>query len=256
MKRVVMFSGGIGSWAAARRVADEHGTADMTLLFADTLIEDLDLYRFLDQAAANIGAPLVRLCDGRTPFQVFRDERFFGNSRVDPCSKILKRKLLDKWRNEHCSPADTVIYLGLDWSEKHRLNRLLERVKTWRYEAPLADRPTISKAGMLKWAESYGIEPPALYGLGFPHNNCGGACVKAGKAHWRHLLRTLPEVFAKWEHEEREFIAWIGKKTTILRNMNGSPLTLEEFRIREERQAVLVRDDSEEEWGGCGCAIE
>lgn len=42
MKHVVMFSGGIGSWAAAKRVAAEHGTADLTLLFTDTLIEDAD----------------------------------------------------------------------------------------------------------------------------------------------------------------------------------------------------------------------
>lgn len=39
-QRVVNFSGGIGSWAAARRVADHHGTDGLVLLFADTLIED------------------------------------------------------------------------------------------------------------------------------------------------------------------------------------------------------------------------
>jgi hypothetical protein len=58
MKHVVMFSGGIGSWGAAKRVAASHGTECMTLLFADTKIEDPDLYRFLTDAAANIGAPL------------------------------------------------------------------------------------------------------------------------------------------------------------------------------------------------------
>ena len=35
--RVVMFSGGIGSWAAAKRVAEAHGTDDLVLLFADVL---------------------------------------------------------------------------------------------------------------------------------------------------------------------------------------------------------------------------
>jgi len=37
LEHVVMFSGGIGSWATARRVADEHGPEHLTLLFADTL---------------------------------------------------------------------------------------------------------------------------------------------------------------------------------------------------------------------------
>jgi hypothetical protein len=39
---IVMFSGGIGSWAAAKRVAERHGTDNLTLLFTDTLIEDGD----------------------------------------------------------------------------------------------------------------------------------------------------------------------------------------------------------------------
>ncbi len=50
---------------AARRVAAAYGVADLVLLFADTLIEDEDLYRFADQAAANIGAPLIRIAEGR-----------------------------------------------------------------------------------------------------------------------------------------------------------------------------------------------
>ncbi|MGP4029731.1 hypothetical protein [Actinomadura sp. 3N407] len=80
MWHVVMFSGGINSWAAARRVADEHGTGKLQLLFADTYAEDEDLYRFLEEAAAQIGAPLVRIADGRTPWQVFDDEHYLGNA--------------------------------------------------------------------------------------------------------------------------------------------------------------------------------
>jgi hypothetical protein len=30
-----MFSGGIGSWATAKRVAEKHGTDDLYLLFSD-----------------------------------------------------------------------------------------------------------------------------------------------------------------------------------------------------------------------------
>ena len=51
---LVFFSGGIGSWAAAKRVAMRPDVKHITLLFADTLIEDEDLYRFLDDATANI----------------------------------------------------------------------------------------------------------------------------------------------------------------------------------------------------------
>lgn len=32
MKHIVMYSGGVGSWAAAKRVAEKHGTENLILL--------------------------------------------------------------------------------------------------------------------------------------------------------------------------------------------------------------------------------
>jgi hypothetical protein len=92
-----MFSSGAGSWAAAKRVAEQHGTEGLVLLFADTLIEDEDNYRFLDEAAANIGVQPTTVAEGRDPWQVFFDVRFLGNTRIDPCSRVLKRELLRAW---------------------------------------------------------------------------------------------------------------------------------------------------------------
>lgn len=54
---VVQFSGGIGSWAAARRVADKYGIENLVLLFADVLTEDPDTYRFNEDAATDLGVP-------------------------------------------------------------------------------------------------------------------------------------------------------------------------------------------------------
>lgn len=96
MIHVVNFSFGEGSWAAAKVLAKEVGVENMILLFADTLWEDEETYKWGEDAAANVGAKLVRIADGRNPLQVFRDERYLGNSRADPCSKILKRELCDR----------------------------------------------------------------------------------------------------------------------------------------------------------------
>lgn len=63
LKRVVMFSGGFGSWAAPKRVVLQDGRRNVTLLFADILIEDANVYRFLDEAAKNVGAPWRRVGD-------------------------------------------------------------------------------------------------------------------------------------------------------------------------------------------------
>ncbi len=92
MKHVVMFSSGAGSWAAARRVADLHGTDDLWLVLSDVNIEDEDNYRFIHDAAADVGGTLVHLKDGRDIWQVFRNNRFLGNSRLANCSKFLKQQ--------------------------------------------------------------------------------------------------------------------------------------------------------------------
>jgi hypothetical protein len=109
-----MFSGGIGSWAAAKRVAEQHGTDDLILLFSDTLIEDPDLYRFLKEAAANVGGQFLRIADGRDPWQVFHDVRMMGCTRADVCSRVLKREGIEPprlyglgFKHNNCFAGDT-----------------------------------------------------------------------------------------------------------------------------------------------------
>lgn len=252
--RVCMFSGGIGSWAAAKRVATQHGTDRLTLLFTDTQVEDHDLYRSLQEGAANVGGELVRLVEGRTPWEVFRDERYLGNTRADPCSKILKRQMADRWLAANFSPDTVVVYVGIDWSEINRFDRLRERRLPWVYEAPLCAPPYLSKAEMLKALKAEGIEPPRLYALGFSHNNCGGGCVKAGQGHFANLLRVLPVVYAEWEENEATLRRQLGD-VSILRDRRGGetrPLTL-----RELRERIAAGGEVDQlEIGGCGCFID
>ena len=92
MQHIVMYSGGLGSWGTAWRLVNRGQRP--VLLFADTLIEDFDLYRFLDQGASCFGLAVEVVIEGRTPWQVFKDVKFLGNNRVDPCSRVLKREPL------------------------------------------------------------------------------------------------------------------------------------------------------------------
>ena len=250
-----MFSGGIGSWAAAKRVAERHGTANLTLLFTDTRMEDEDLYRFLHEAAANVGGELTVLTEGRTPWEVFFDVRYLGNSRVDPCSRTLKREMSDRWLDENCTPEDTRIYVGIDWSEKHRIDRLAERRKPWVYEAPMCDAPYLSKPDMLAWLKREGIRPPRLYEMGFAHNNCGGFCIKAGLGHFANLLRTMPERYAYHEAQEEKFRQFLGRDDiTVVRDWATRPpknITLRALRERIQAGKQIDAFDV----GGCGCFV-
>lgn len=252
MKHVVQFSGGTCSWAAAKRVAERHGTSDLVLLFADTMYEDADTYRYLHEAAANVGGTLVKIADGRDPWQVFRDERMLGSSRFDPCSKILKRKLIDRWMKANCDPASTIRYVGIHWSESDRYESLRDRLPGWNVQAPMCEAPFMGVQQMEEWSASEGLRRQHLYEEGFPHANCGGRCVKQGQAGWARLYHHRRADFMEVERKEQGMRDFLKKDVSMMKEtVNGvrRPLTLAEFRSRLERKQEYAMFDE----GGCGC---
>lgn len=252
-EHVVQYSGGICSFFAAKRVVEKFGADKVDLLFADTKIEDEDLYRFLEDTVAYLKCNLVKIQDGRTPWEVFRDKRFLGNTRVDPCSLVLKRELLWDHVNRHYRNA--VVYVGLDWTEEHRLERLREYRPEYKIEAPMMWRPLVDKPDMMVHLSKLGIKIPRAYTMGFAHNNCGMFCVKSGQAQFRLLLKVMPERYRWHEQQEQELREFLGKDVAILRDRRGGktrPMTLREFRERIEAGGSHDSRD----WGGCGCAIE
>jgi len=257
MRHIIMFSGGIGGYECARRIkAAVDDPATITLLFADTQIEDEDLYRFRDEAAGRLNLHLETIADGRDPWGVFFDERFLGNTRADPCSKLLKRKLLRKWLDDNCQPHNTIVYLGLDWIEQHRIAGAWARWAPWAVRFPLAEPPYEFKHDWLDQCRRDGIEPPRLYKHGFPHNNCGGFCVKGGQAQFAKLLRVFPDRYRWHEEREQELREFLGKDVAILRDRRGGetrPLTLRELRQRLEADAGAY---DQQDWGACGCFTE
>lgn len=266
--RIVMYSGGCLSWAAAMRTIEHHGRDNVRLLFTDTKMEDEDLYRFLDESEKQLGVELIRIADGRNPWQVFKDRRMIGNTRVDPCSDQLKRKLGQKWLFDNYPPpwddetkawgkSDATLVFGIDWTETHRRPALEGRYAEMGYkvECPMMDTPWKTKDGVLDWMRSEGLEPPRLYAMGFAHNNCGGFCIRAGQGHFARLLQEMPERYRKHENSEQELRDFLGKDVAILRNRRGGitrPMTLRAFRQRLEDG----EEHDELEIGGCGCFLE
>jgi hypothetical protein len=252
-RAVVLFSGGIGSWAAARRTVE--AGYNTTLLFTDTLTEDGDTYRWLTEAAADVGAPLVRVAEGRDIWQVFRDTRYLGNTRADPCSRILKREQSRKWLTDNRDPADTVVVLGFDWTEVHRLDRARKAWEPWKIAAPMVEPPYRMRTELLAEAETRGIVTQRLYRMGMPHANCGGGCVKAGQGHFASLLAAWPSRYAEWEANEEAIRQHLDKDVSILRDRAGGTtdvLTLRALRERiEAGQPIQMLD-----FGGCACMEE
>jgi hypothetical protein len=250
-EHVAMFSSGAGSALAAKRVAERYGTDRLTLLFADVNGEHPDNYRFLHEAHRWIGGDLEIIDNkGKTIWDVFREVRFLGNTRIDPCSRVLKREPMRRWLDENCGPEETIVYLGFDWTEEHRLDRALKFWDPWTVEAPLLWEPMVDKDQAMKEMVAAGLEPPWLTRQGFPHANCGGGCVKAGIKQFKQLLKIDPGTYQKWEEEEEEMRRFLDKDVAILRDRAGGklrPLTLRELRDRQD----VVFDD--EDWGSCNC---
>lgn len=262
-----MFSGGLGSWVTAKRVADRHGTEDLWLVFADVkgkstsphAGEDADTYRFIAEASENVGGTLVALNEGRDIWQVFHDDRFLGNSRLANCSKFLKQVPCREWLDANCDPADTTVYVGIDWTETRRLPAITRGYQPFAALAPLTEPPYLDQRAMEDACRAEGIEPPIAYAQGFPHNNCGGFCVRSGQAQMQRLLTVNPERYAYHEAKEQALCDYLGKDVAVLRDRRHlrrggrvAPLTLRRFRERLEAQPQLF---DELDWGGCGCFV-
>ena len=245
----VFLSGGLGSFSAADIVI---GQGDQTtLLFTDTMMEDEDLYRFLRDVERVWGIEIVRIADGRTPWQVFRDVRLIGNTQMDPCSRVLKRQIAKKWIREHRGSDKLVFGFGLQ--EIHRMATVVQRWWPHLVAFPLIDQNVFDvKSDALARLKGYGIDPPRLYEMGFHHNNCGGFCVKAGHGHFANLLRVMPDRFAFHEQEEERMRRFLNKDVAILRDRRGGvtrPITLARFRERIEAGGRVDILDI----GGCEC---
>lgn len=250
MTYYISFSGGAGS-AVTALVAYEQGL-DFELLFADTRIEDQDLYRFNEDVAKAVGKQIIVLRDGRTPWDVYIDRKFIGNTRVAHCSTELKTKPVKRWLVENASEEDPLV-LGMDWSEQDRIDRAK---KLWdpRPVVSLLNEYRITRPMFPKLFEKYGIRTPRLYDQGFLHNNCGGFCCKAGQGQFELLLKTNPERY-KWHEQEMDrAMAQIGKtaKPFLRVTIDGELkyLTLKEYRERVEAGDIQQPLFSNH---GCGC---
>lgn len=245
-------SGGLGS--AISCLASHRYGVPFRMIFADTLSEDPDLYRFLLDVSNRVGQPIIWLTDGRTPWDVFEDAKFIGNTRIAKCSSVLKTDKVREWLDANAQ-GDEPLALGMDWSEQDRLERAAKR---W------APRPVVSllnqfkvyRPSYAKWLADYDLKQPSLYDAGFPHNNCGGACVKQGLQGWATLLEKYPQRFAVAEDRMALAMERIGPTARpflrLTRNKVTSYLTLREFRERYQSGDIII-DPYEDGNGGCGC---
>lgn len=259
-RHIVSVSSGLGSAFAWKLLCDRLGPENVTGVFTDVNGEHPDNYRFLAAVQYELGSRLIKLNnDGLTIWDVMVRERFLANTRIDTCSKYLKRETFRKWLDENCNADDTTVYLGIDWTEVHRLDKARPHWAEagWQVEAPLCEPPYYHKSDAQAWLDKVSIARPALYDMGFLHANCGGGCVKAGIGQFISLLELDRQWYVRWwEAGEERVRGALGKNVAILRDRTGGttkplPLSL----LRERIEAGDKRYDRLRADKGQGCGV-
>lgn len=254
-----MFSGGAGSAFVANHMVQTYGKENCILFFTNTLWEDDDNYRFMEEISNHIGLEITERIDGRTPEEVFYDERFLGNARLAKCSEELKVRqtilfLEDELRNQ--KNLEPILYFGIGPHESHRAVNLKEFYEHFPLDPietrfPLIDlfREDLDAKGIIR--DEWGIELPRMYNIveqlaekennenaklalkygikGFSHANCAGRCVRGGFQHYALLYAIWPERYREQEEMEERFRASFKKNVSILKK-NGGSYTMKEFR--------------------------
>ena len=97
--------------------------------------------------------------------------------------------------------------------------------------------------------------------MGFPHNNCGGRCVKQGVKEWHRLRNEFPERFKEvrdWEQEQR---AKGGARATFAiakHNIDGEvaplPLADMEQQIKANQLSLELAWDGDSDSIACFCS--
>jgi hypothetical protein len=212
---IIFFSGGKSSFSVADWVKTNYPDDNIVLYFTDTLWENFDLYRFIDEASDKLELPMLTHSAGLNPVELMFEKKLVFNSMIGDCSKVLKMRVasdflkkgkrppIEKWRNkQYLKDEDFVtnatLYFGIGFEEMHRQEPIKRNWHPFQVKMPLIDH-IIDNDAVLK---KYGIRQPVLYDLGFAHNNCNGRCVKAGQGHYKNLKQKMPDVFRKIMEQE------------------------------------------------------
>lgn len=242
MIHVASFSTGLSSALMTVRLLERFGRDSVKIVFTDTLMEDEDNYRFMEDFESYFGVEVIKITAGLTPYQLMEKTNMIFNSKIAKCPFVLKRDVFMNYLKT--LEGEVTIHIGYDYKETHRCEPTKKYYEKYGYKVdfPLLWEPIIKEDYKELFIREYGIIPPRFYYLNYSHANCSGICVKQGGGDWLLTLIYFPERYKQIEEWEQRMIEKIGKRQTIIsistRDGNrifGTYYTLREFRELYER---------------------
>lgn len=236
MSRIVsQFSCGAASAVATKLALAKYGqTHDVQIINAFLQEEHSDNRRFAADCERWFGRQITVLRDekyGASVVQVFKQRQYMMGPKGAPCSRALKRDLLNKWSQ----PNDIMVF-GYTAEEEDRLEDWRERNPDLQVIAPLIDAG-LGKEDCKAMVERAGLVLPLMYRLGYDNANCIG-CVKGGEGYWRAIREDFPDYFESICLLQDE----IGPGSWFLRYRSG-PRKDERFPLRDLPSGPAVRNE-------------
>ena len=194
--KVCWLSAGVSSFIAGY-LAD--GVDEYIYIDIDNQHEDS--MRFIKDCEKALNKPITILkSEYGSVENVIKKAKYINGIHGAPCTTILKKKVRQRWENDHKVPLTYV--WGFDVNEKKRAERIKDVYFEYQHEFPLIEN-LLTKEDAHGLLQKLGIKRPMMYDLGYSNNNCIG-CVKGGMGYWNKIRKDFPDVFEQRAKLERE----------------------------------------------------
>jgi hypothetical protein len=190
---VCNFSCGAASAVATKLAISQYKkTHELIIVNAFIKEEHSDNRRFLADCEKWFDHKIMILRDtdyGASTHEVWKKQRFLVSKNGAPCSKRLKRDLLESIRK-----INDIVIVGFTAEENNRYDRILSNNAEFiDFRAPLIEHG-LKKEDCFALLQDAGLELPMMYRLGYHNANCIG-CPKGGQGYWNKIRIDFPEIF-------------------------------------------------------------
>jgi 3'-phosphoadenosine 5'-phosphosulfate sulfotransferase (PAPS reductase)/FAD synthetase len=199
---VCHFSCGAASAVAAKLAIEENARGtQLPLIVLNEYVkqEHPDNARFLKECEAWFGVPILVVQNEKYHgdiYEAFEGEKYIAGVYGAVCTRTLKKEVAAEfWR------YGDVDVIGYTAEEQDRHDDWIDANNERRSMAILIDRG-LTKEDCKAIVMRAGIALPAMYDLGYEHNNCIG-CVKAGMGYWNKIRIDFPAEFTRMAEYSR-----------------------------------------------------
>jgi len=194
---VLWFSCGVSSAVAAYLCRDELDK----IIYCHVDDQHRDSLRFLQDMEALLGRRIdIVQSHYKSVDYACRMEGMIRLPKFAICTQNLKVWWRKMWEMDN--PGRHTYYWGMDYGEREREERIVERMPEFDHRFPLVEKE-LTKQDCHGMIARLGVKRPAMYDLGYQNNNCVG-CIKGGRGYWNKIRNDFPVVFESRARLERD----------------------------------------------------